>query len=43
VMASFTSDTARLMLLLGGFLTLALAARHVIDLPVATATLELFG
>jgi len=43
VTASFTSPTARLMLILGGFLTLALAARHVIDLPVATATFGLLG
>lgn len=43
VTASFRSPMMRILLLLGGFVTLAVAAGHLIDLPVAAGTFALFG
>ncbi|MDQ7992273.1 MAG: hypothetical protein AAGC63_04230 [Propionicimonas sp.] len=43
VTASFRSPTMRVLLLVGGLATLAVATGHLIDLPVAAGTFSLFG
>ena len=43
VTGSFRSPTVRLLLLIAGFATLAIAAIQVIDLPIAAATYSLLG